>query len=642
MTSWSQLLMRFPYPAACVLAWLGLVASGMATVAKAQRVPDSQGVYRIGTFGEFTPQQIDTLRRQLAQSQNQQAPNTALPTQNTIVPVGTGTGFLVATRRFIITNNHVVNASLNFGNNPAVAPVRAIYTVTALVNGEPFLSLARLVATLPDKDLALLETEADMPGRAWPIADFDATLDLDIEAQGFPGGSEIVTAAESEQRLARTSPGLQGAMQRLALSDLAPIKTQGRIQRVFSIEPQQNSQLRARVILHSAVISQGNSGGPLINRCGQVVGVNTFGRAQTVQSGGAFFSISSREVATFLRAQNLRPTVPTSLCFFPGSTTDYVPYMITFASLLLALSALAVARRRPEIVQQSVQAVRRTVARAISRPVEPRGGRRRGERDDSGERGDRDQRPPPVEPRVGRGGGPERATIAAVDDFGTAPGGGSGRLRLVPLDRSPELTFAAQDLTRGASLVVGRGQRGPGLLAHESVSRNHARLRLDAAGQLVVTDLGSGNGTWKGGKRIATATFLNGDELRIGDLKYRVMLPGEDPPTHPSWRLTGTGERGEVYDVTLVPARDTDSARPADTEWGIGRDDAGADIPVREASVSSSHARFRFTRDGSLEISDSGSTNGTEVNGRKLSRGSSVRVQSGNVIRFGSFDVHVG
>lgn len=627
------------YRSALLLTLLVLLAPALAAVATAQRVPDSQGVYRISTFGEFTPQQVDTLRRQLAQSQNQQAPNAALPTQNTVIPVGTGTGFLVVGRRFIITNNHVVNAALNFGNNPAVQPVRALYTVSALVNGEPFLSLARLVATLPDKDLALLETEADMPGRAWPIADFDASLDLEIEAQGFPGGSELVTAAGSEQRLARTSQSLQGAMQRLAPSDLAPIKTQGRIQRVFSIEPQQATQLRARVILHSAVISQGNSGGPLINRCGQVVGVNTFGRAQTVQAGGAFFSISSREVATFLRAQSLRPTAPTSLCFFPGTTTDYVPYVITFISLLLALSALAVARRRPEIVQQSVQAVRRTVARAISRPVEPRGGRRRDERDD---RGERDGRPPPIEPRVGRAGGGERATIAAVDDFGRSPAVASGRLRLVPLDRGPELTLDAHDLVRGNSLVVGRGQRGPGLLSHESVSRNHARLRLDSAGQLVVTDLGSGNGTWKGGKKIGTATFLNGDEVRIGDLKYRVMLPGEDPPTHPSWRLTGTGERGEVYDIMLVPARDPDTSRPADTEWLIGRDDTGAEVPVREASVSSSHARFRFTRDGSLEVSDAGSTNGTEVNGRKVARGSGVRVQSGSVIRFGSFDVHVG
>src|SRR3954452_1633481 len=75
-----------------------------------------------------------------------------------------------------------------------------------------------------------------------------------------------------------------------------------------------------------------------------------------------------------------------------------------------------------------------------------------------------------------------------------------------------------QDIALEQELVIGRSTPGAGSLGGDSeISRVHARVFRDAAGQLTVEDLGSTNGTFVNGDRISAPTPLRpGDEVRVG------------------------------------------------------------------------------------------------------------------------------
>src|SRR4051812_4650718 len=83
----------------------------------------------------------------------------------------------------------------------------------------------------------------------------------------------------------------------------------------------------------------------------------------------------------------------------------------------------------------------------------------------------------------------------------------------------------------GEALAVGTATDNALVLADPTVSRYHLELRRTAGGVLV-TDLGSRNGTWAGGVRIDRATVPAGTRLRIGDTTLVVEEAGSsvEPP----------------------------------------------------------------------------------------------------------------
>jgi S1-C subfamily serine protease len=79
---------------------------------------------------------------------------------------------------------------------------------------------------------------------------------------------------------------------------------------------------------------------------------------------------------------------------------------------------------------------------------------------------------------------------------------------------------AGTTIELAGSLVVGRGDDCGLVLADEKASRHHARFTAAADGTVTVEDLGSTNGTFVGGARIARATRLEpGSEVVIGDTR---------------------------------------------------------------------------------------------------------------------------
>lgn len=183
-----------------------------------------------------------------------------------------GTGFAV-TPNLIVTNAHVVEQLR--GDDTLIAGV----VPAEGRNGYP----ARLIAYSPTNDLALLRIEGG--GTLTPITLFPGVPDdgAEVYAVGYPGSVDLA--------------------QGLSMADLvtpqAPVKTRGylsggRSSRSFD------------TLLHTAPLGAGNSGGPLLDACGRVVGVNSFGTVSDNGTDSAFyFAISMRELSVFLRRANV-------------------------------------------------------------------------------------------------------------------------------------------------------------------------------------------------------------------------------------------------------------------------------------------------------------------------------------------------
>jgi pSer/pThr/pTyr-binding forkhead associated (FHA) protein len=60
------------------------------------------------------------------------------------------------------------------------------------------------------------------------------------------------------------------------------------------------------------------------------------------------------------------------------------------------------------------------------------------------------------------------------------------------------------------------------------------------------------------------------------------------------------------------------------------------DMTIHAATISKLHAHFTIEDDGSVRITDAGSQNGTEINGKTLAAGSSATLSAGDTLRLGS------
>lgn len=178
-----------------------------------------------------------------------------------------GTGFAV-TPNLIVTNAHVVEELR--GDDTLIAGV----VPAEGRNGYP----AKLVGYSPGNDLALLRIEGGgtlTPITLFPGAPADGS---EVYAVGYPGNVDLA--------------------QGLSMADLVTpqeaVKTRGylsggRSSRSFD------------TLLHTAPLGSGNSGGPLLDSCGRVIGVNSFGTVSDNSTDSSFyFAISMRELAAFL------------------------------------------------------------------------------------------------------------------------------------------------------------------------------------------------------------------------------------------------------------------------------------------------------------------------------------------------------
>ncbi|WP_271077462.1 S1C family serine protease [Aurantiacibacter sp. MUD61] len=196
-----------------------------------------------------------------------------------IFPISHGTGFAVDQER-IVTNAHVVAEAvrddrLDIGIVPADGD-EAVY--------------ARIVAISPRNDLALLATTEPLGLPPMTIA-------------GNPAQSGPVTAIGYPLNVDRA--------QGLSFSDM--FRAQPPVTATGFLSGRRPSR-DFDTLLHTAPIAAGNSGGPLVDECGRVLGVNSFGAESEGSDAEFFFAVSTRELLPFLRANGVTPRINSAEC----------------------------------------------------------------------------------------------------------------------------------------------------------------------------------------------------------------------------------------------------------------------------------------------------------------------------------------
>lgn len=217
------------------------------------------------------------------------------PKNDEIVPAGSGSGFFVQKDGTVITNYHVIEGcelnKVSYKGSQSEAKVLSIDKVN---------------------DIAILKTNIN-PQNAFPISNEDVSLLEDVIVAGYPLGKEISSAIKTHKGVVTALAG--------AGDNYSYFQT-------------------------DAAINQGNSGGPIINQKGNVVGI----AVQTwIEEGvqGVHFGIKSSTLKTFASANGLKFLTPNNKDFtnkelgkLITESTVYVECHMTIAKIKKMLAEM--------------------------------------------------------------------------------------------------------------------------------------------------------------------------------------------------------------------------------------------------------------------------------------------------------------
>jgi len=195
---------------------------------------------------------------------------------------GSGSGFVVAPN-LVVTNAHVV----------APARQRSEFELAVVPPEGEGLLTARIVRYSPNSELALLEFTGGPDLPALTISTVEPHAGDGVVALGYP---DVDYQGATGADLLRPAPASRTSGQISSLRDTAPTGDP-----IPSIN-------------HQAVISSGSSGGPLLDECGRVIGVNSWhvSGADTRETRGV--STRAGQLLEFLDEAGVSPTLSDERC----------------------------------------------------------------------------------------------------------------------------------------------------------------------------------------------------------------------------------------------------------------------------------------------------------------------------------------
>jgi S1-C subfamily serine protease len=404
--------------------------------------------------------------------------------------IGWGSGFVVSRDGYIVTNWHVVKSAkyvsvlLPGEAEPRQGENQNQDLKDLFLKGRA----ARVLYSSPARDLAVIKVETPLHA-ALTLADAPVTKNTKVYAIGYPGAAEDLFKAPTAD----------------------PTVTSGVIGRAYSAPFHYGDTSESiPVIQHSAYINHGNSGGPLIDSCGRVVGVNTWisadeirqdasGGAQLEANSGVYYASNAVNLISFLHSNNVPMDVASYGCS-PGGMRGTLEYGLIGVLLAAVLSlALIMTFRKPRVVV--MDAVNRS-AEAVSRRISRRNP---------------------------DGGDGARAPARSEATARVSPGA-FRKLSFKGRDGAARCSF---EITRNMlqrthnGVVLGRLDNGVDLrIDHAEVSRRHARIFLSGA-QVMIEDLGAMNGTTLNAVKLipnAPLPLADGAVVTMGPLVFDVRM----------------------------------------------------------------------------------------------------------------------
>ncbi|CBS90928.1 trypsin-like peptidase domain-containing protein [Azospirillum lipoferum] len=243
-----------------------------------------------------------------------------------------GTGFVVSNGGYIATNRHVVGC-----NSKEKCHVKMFVQQGSTQDRVDLLS-TELIALDLELDLALLRLNNTLL-HPLPLAMEEPEKGARVHAFGFPVAGDT---------------GIGGS----GLSN--PTLTEGIISRVETGRWDTSSGSTLRLVQHTANINRGNSGGPLLDDCGRVVGINTaLPRPERLPDGtflqpnGIYFASHAGSLADLLKRSNLSFEAQSSSCVPAAAPNSIVIWLVTVLSTAALAAATIAFVRRPQLITET-------------------------------------------------------------------------------------------------------------------------------------------------------------------------------------------------------------------------------------------------------------------------------------------------
>ena len=214
------------------------------------------------------------------------------PIERKDLELGTGSGFVVAPSGLILTSLHVVaedEAKSRFREDEAEVSIgnRRIEVAIGTGGGQGVFE-AHVVASDAENDLAALQvTAAELP--YLPLGDSDALeAGRPVKVLGFPFGRQVDVGRRAAKAVVPEVTVTAGSLS----------------------AARANEEGDTRFLQTDATVNPGNSGGPMLDEDGYVVGVVRMKLARDATSQGAGFSVPVNVVKDFLDASGLSAQLP--------------------------------------------------------------------------------------------------------------------------------------------------------------------------------------------------------------------------------------------------------------------------------------------------------------------------------------------